>query len=271
MKKMLLVFTMFLMYPFFVHTHKDIKVLVLIIASDQFPVYVELQKIWRSYMHLDPKHVEAYFIKGNEHLSTTAKIEGDIIWSKTSDGWIPASGGILNKTILSLEMMLPRIDEFDYILRTNLSSFYIFPRLLKFLKTLPKSRCYCGSHIGDGKTGSGCGFFMSPDLVKMLVHNKHNFWDITRIGDDVAIGNFLRKQGIRLLPQKRMDFFSLSDWYNKGSIPRDVFQFRVKNNEHELRLTDDIFIQTQLLKMFYQGKKNGDYVLEDFEDFEDFF
>jgi hypothetical protein len=253
MKKLLLALIMVLIYPFFIHTHKDIKVLVLIIASDQFPVYVELQKIWRSYMHLDPKHIEAYFIKGDEHLPTTTRIEGDIIWSKTSDGWIPASGGILNKTILSLEMMLPRIYEFDYIIRTNLSSFYIFPRLLKFLKTLPKTRCYCGSHIGDGKTGSGCGFILSPDLIKGLVENKRNFWNITNTGDDVAIGKFLHRQGIRLLPQKRMDFFSLSDWYNKGSIPQDVFQFRVKNDQYALRLVDDIFIQSELLRMFYQS------------------
>jgi hypothetical protein len=230
---------------------QNIKVLVLIIASDQFPVYSALQEMWRSYMHVDPEHIEAYFIKGDERLPTTTMIKGDIIWSKTRDDWIPASGGILNKTILSLEMMMPRIREFDYILRTNLSSFYVFPRLLQFLKRLPKTRCYCGSDIGDGKTGSGCGFIMSPDVVKMLVKNKRRFLNVTHVGDDEAIGSFLRSQGIRLIPQKRMNFFSLADWYNQGPIPHDIFHFRVKNDHHELRLTDDIFIQSELLKMFY--------------------
>ena len=39
---------------------RDTKVLVLIIASDNQPVYLELQKLWRSYMHQDRKHIEAY-------------------------------------------------------------------------------------------------------------------------------------------------------------------------------------------------------------------
>jgi hypothetical protein len=238
------------------HTHKNIKVLVLIIASDQFPIYVELQRLWRLYMHTDPKHIEAYFIKGDEHLPKKTMIERDIIWSRTDDGWPPASAGILNKTILSLERMMPRIHEFDYILRTNLSSFYMFPRLLRFLKKLPKTGCYCGSHIGDGKTGSGCGFIISPDIAKKLVRNKKNFLNL-QIADDLAIGQFLHKRGIKLLPQKRMDFFSLGDWYNRGTIPQDIFHFRIKNNQHKLRLTDDIYIYTELLNMFYSENRHS--------------
>jgi hypothetical protein len=230
----------------FSHDRTDMKVLVLIIASDQFPVYIELQKIWRFYMHRDPEHIEAYFIKGNEHLPKKTMIKGDIIWSKTKEGWIPDSAGILNKTILSLEMMIPRMNEFDYILRTNLSSFYVFPRLLSFLKTLPKTGCYCGSAIHSGSTiASGCGFIISPDVVKKLVRHKRHLLNVAHIGDDVAIGCFLHDRGIRFLPQKRIDFFSLAEWnMKKDAIPQDIFQFRVKNNQHELRFTDDIFIHS---------------------------
>lgn len=146
---------------------RNLRVLVLIIASDQFPVYVELQKIWQSYIHSDPEHIETYFIRGDPNLPTSYEIKNDIIWSKTDEGWSPASAGIINKTVLSLEAMLPRLHEFDYILRTNLSSFYVFPRLLKFLETLPKKRCYAGSNTGgDSPIASGCGFIISPDVAK---------------------------------------------------------------------------------------------------------
>ncbi|MCX6988703.1 MAG: hypothetical protein NTZ52_04285 [Chlamydiae bacterium] len=119
--------------------HRNPKVLVLIIASDNFPgvdlvfPYPELKKIWRSYMHTNP-NIEAYFIQGDPNLSSPYEIQGDVIWSKTEENLRP---GILNKTLLSIECMLPRINEFDYVLRTNLSSFYVFPRLLHFLQTLP--------------------------------------------------------------------------------------------------------------------------------------
>jgi len=102
---------------------------------------------------------------------------------------------------------LPRIREFDYVLRTNLSSFFVFPRLFEFLKTLPKQRCYCGS--GEG-FGSGCGFLLSPDLVKMLVLHKNELWNQSS-NDDVSIGHFLQKKGVALLPAPRRDLLTLEE------------------------------------------------------------
>lgn len=228
------------------------KLLVLIITSDQFPIYVELQKIWKSYMHYNPNQVEAYFIRGNEHLSRTFEVQGDIIWSKTDEGWSPQSAGIINKTILSMEAMMPRIDEFDYVLRTNLSSFYAFPRLLKFLETLPTTNCYCGSSIGDNSPiASGCGFIMSTDLAKMLVTNKHKLINKKMSPDDVLIGEFFNKNGIKLIPHARLDLLNLNDWEKyKNNIPTDIFQFRIKGDD-ALRLKNDIYIHSQLLKVFY--------------------
>lgn len=45
--------------------------------------------------------------------------------------------GILNKTVKGLEFLQPCFSDFDYILRTNLSSFYVFPKLLNFLHQAP--------------------------------------------------------------------------------------------------------------------------------------
>jgi hypothetical protein len=131
-----------------------IKLLVLIIDSDDFPVYAKLREIWRSYMHIDPEHIAAYFIRGNENLTTQTVLIGDTIWSKTKEGWTPASPGILNKTILSMEFALSQTKhfDFDYILRTDLSSFFIFPRLLNFLSNCPREKFYCGGFVwSNGK------------------------------------------------------------------------------------------------------------------------
>src|SRR6478672_11271514 len=88
------------------------KILVLIIASDDEPCYIELQRIWRSYMHQDLDHVETYFIKADPSLPFQSVIDGDVIWSQSSETIIP---GIINKTIMSMELLLPRIKtEFNY-------------------------------------------------------------------------------------------------------------------------------------------------------------
>lgn len=231
---------------------KDIKVLVLIITSDDLPVYAELQKIWRSYMHRDREHVEVYFIRGNQNLAHEYEIEEEIIWSRCQECLIP---GILNKTIISLEAMLPRIkSKFDYVLRTNLSSFYVFPRLLEFLAQCPRTNFYGGSPIGmhDLRIGSGSGFLMTPDVAELLVKHKQHFINNASTYDDVIMGNFLKHHGIRLQTHPRMDFYTMKDWYRqKDSIPDTMFHFRIKNPE-KLRMKNDVYIQSQLLDKFYQ-------------------
>jgi len=234
---------------------KDIKVLVLIIASDDYPIYIELQKIWRSYMHYNPKQVKAYFMKADPNLAAMSMIENDTIWSKTSETLVP---GIINKTIQSMETLLPQIKtEFDYVLRTNLSSFYAFDRLLEFLETLPRENVYCGTCYGEVPNGaSGSGYILSSDMVELLVDNKNYFYN-QLIPDDVLVANFFKSRNIPARHHERIDLMPLSVWHNnKYFIPYDIFQFRVKNEAH-LRLTDDTYVHCQLAKKFY-GLNKGD-------------
>lgn len=49
-----------------------------------------------------------------------------------------------------------------------------------------------------------------------------------------------------------MDFPTLNDWIDhRDIIVEDAFHFRTKNNSADLRLTDEIYIQNELVKMFY--------------------
>ena len=242
-------------------SNKDMKILVLIVACDYNPSYIyaaanepvfpELQKVWRSYMNYDPEHVEVYFMKAKSDLATDYEIEGDTIWCKGTETWIP---GILNKTILSMEAMLPRLHEFDYVIRTNLSSFFIFPRLLKFLETLPKEKCYCGERFtySHWAFAQGAGIIFSSDLVKMLVENKNQIFNSSII-DDAALGLFFHDHQVELIEPSlyRMDILTLQSWdANKDKIPPLIYHFRLKNHAG-LRIPDEIFVQREMVKMFY--------------------
>ena len=233
------------------YAEKEIKILVLIIASDDQPVYPELQKIWRSYMHLDPEHVEAYFIKANPDLENLYEIHEDIVWSRTEECLSP---GILHKTVLSMECFSSRLDEFDYILRPNLSSFYVFPQLLKFLKTLPRQGCYCGASGTNIWTpfASGCGFILSKDLVELLIKKKGQLFKKADYYDDVSIGMFLRRHGISLIPAPRVSFCNWEDWISqKDRIPEEAFHFRVNFYKPETRLSEELPILKELLRRYY--------------------
>ncbi len=237
----------------------EIKLLVLITASDDLPVYVEHQKVWKSYMHLDPLRVETFFMKANPDLIADYEIQDDVIWCKTEDILTP---GALNKTLLSIECLFPRIGEFDYVLRTNLSSFYYFPRLLDFIKSLPREKCYCAVPVslapddqGAVNIGSGAGFILSKDLAEMFLRAKPILFNCTSTLDDCVIGGFFRNQGISLISAERMDFLELNSLLKEGNpIPEKYFHFRCKNDgnsDPSSRLLDELSSQKQLLKQFY--------------------
>ena len=210
---------------------RRIKLLVLIIASSDRPLYGELEKLWRSYMHLDPEHVKAYFLKADPTLSVDHQIIGDVCWSKSEATVKP---GILRKTLTSMEALLPRIvKEYDYVLRTNLSSVYHFPRLLKFLQQLPRNRCYYGyvhyisKELVDLEQipvsnafslAEGSGYILSPDVVSLLVEHKEEIWDKTWHFDDLVFGELLHRHGIVAQSSPRMSFTLDGEWKNTACI-----------------------------------------------------
>lgn len=186
---------------------RDVKILVLIIASDNLPVYKGLEEVWRSYMHVDPAH----------------------------------------------EDMIPRIDEFDYLLRTNLSSFYVFPRLLEFVRSLPKTKCYAGCRGVQGVPfASGSGFLLSRDLVRILLSNKQYLYDNYRCFDDVAVGQLMHDLQINVIDAPREDILNGQQSQGQALRMDDGFHFRVKNDNPVLREATDVPIQRWLRDCFYQ-------------------
>lgn len=238
---------------------REIKVLILIPSSDGLPVYKELEKIWRAYMKSDPSHVEAYFVKADPSLDSTCQLIGDTLWSKTEENFFP---GMTMKTLLAMEYMHPRLHEFDYIIRTNLSSFYVYPRLLDFLKTLPIKGCYAG-HIDSGSHekccaswGCGAGLYFSPDVVDLMVKNKEEILKdpfLMNTFDDVFIAYFLKNKQVGLISAPRMEWYGTREqWHKTQPIISDKeFHIKVKNLNPSLRLENDPYILSQLIKIFY--------------------
>jgi hypothetical protein len=151
--------------------------------------------------------------------------------------------------------MSPRFQQFDYILRTNLSSFYVFSRLQKFLQTLPKKKCYCGVPVNCGRCFfvSGAGFIISTDMAEKLVKNqKVILKKYGHIYDDVAIGLYFHQQKVLVHPAKRMDFTTWQMWMTqKNNISSDTYHFRLKNQNENLRLSLEPLIFQKLLDIFY--------------------
>ncbi|MBA3604300.1 MAG: hypothetical protein H0W50_11850 [Parachlamydiaceae bacterium] len=241
----------------------DLKTLILIIASDNNEAYKQMQKVWEAYMNSDPAHFEVYFMRGDFDLPTKYAITQNEMKIKTSDGFAP---GIINKTIMSMEALQSRMHEFDYVIRTNLSSFYVFPKLLKYLQTCPGTNCYRGVALYPCELPqeflnipfvSGAGIIMSKDVAQMLVDESKQFEKYkAEIPDDVFIGMFFQKKNIPAVYAPRSDYQSKADWLKgRDSIPEDAFHFRARSHQR-FRLemdpfVDELFILQELLQKFY--------------------
>lgn len=232
-----------------VFADNDIKALILIVADGDEPIFFELQKIWREYMHSDPDHIEVYFIKANPNLPSKVQTDGDTIWCQTSVGM----DGIIVKTLYAIEHLLPDIqNKFDFVMRTNLSTFCIFPRFLNYLKTLPKTGCFSGNRV-NGWLASGTGLIFSSDIAELLAANQDtmiNRYDSSWL-EDVRITYYLESQSIPLINHNLIWYYNRNGWegFKRSS---DIFQVRVKGDiRGEKRMPADQIIHSDLLDMFY--------------------
>jgi hypothetical protein len=101
---------------------------------------------------------------------------------------------------------------FEYIFRCNVSNYIVQQKMADFLKDKPINKFYCGSI--DWYQGisyaNGAGFFLSKDLVKLLVDNSYSSIDRS-LPEDVALGKFFREKDITVIDAPRQYFY-------KGSI-----------------------------------------------------
>lgn len=175
--------------------------------------------------------------------------------------------GIINKTILGIEAMQSRLDEFDYIIRTNLSSFFPFDNLKKYLNKLPRQNCYAGitlygiKHLPQEVLFisfiSGAGIILSRDLVKLLIKNHQDFDKYKAIlPDDVFIGLFYQRKLVSPISAQRWDYPTYDGWVeNHHKIEDYAYHFRAKS-KYNIRTTtdpyaDELLTLNALLKKYY--------------------
>jgi hypothetical protein len=227
------------------------KILLLILASDNQPVYIEHQKRWKKYMHSHPD-VDAYFYKANPNQEEIYKLEEDTLYVKYEETF----DSVYEKTILAFRFFLPIISKYDFIFRTNLSSFVILQKYVDFCSSFPKQKL-CSAVIGikDGyiRFPSGCGFTISPDVFEIIANSNAP----KVIQDDITIGVILQTHGIDIQPAPRVDILNM-DIYNQLAlgIPSFNYHFRLKHSireSHGIMIFDELEIMDKLIQTYYQS------------------
>lgn len=208
---------------------KKTAILVLTHTSPPFQIMEEcIRYTWGSENH---PHVKIwYYYGGNDKF----EVKDNNIYCPFIEGY----ENIGKKTICAFEYLLTT--DFDYVFRPNSSSYVNIEKLFEFTQTLPDNLVYNGSAIPYPMVGeccSGCGFFLSRDLVKIIVDNKEK-WNHYLI-DDIALCEFLFNMNIKMTSSHRLKIFNFVEGNLYGS---------------EGLVTDDA-----LLNNFHITTRSGEY------------
>lgn len=218
------------------------KILFLILASggDSYPKFEEQ---WKRYMNSNPS-CECYFYK----YSSVEELSGNTLFLKGTE----SMSNLYQKTLDALKFFEHRLDEFDFICRPNLSSFFIFDRYLKFLENLPKTMCMEGpiNNYGGMPYPSGCGFSFTPDIAKILLQRQDKQYVI----DDITFGKVCKEIGVKI---NRHNFLEITNSNLEKMIERirtdpTIFHMRLKQPPYSSRLAD-VNNYTKLVDEFYSA------------------
>lgn len=113
------------------------KGIILVIASPK-PYYNNCKIIMEKFMNSHP-NFKTFFIYGKANKEKNIPSKNDLFFN------CPESlrPGILMKSILAFQHILKNYD-FDYVIRTNISTFWNLNQLDKLLNKLPNKNCVAG-------------------------------------------------------------------------------------------------------------------------------
>lgn len=208
------------------------KVLILVLSADFEPYTILTNGIKSTWASYTLPGIEIFFYYGKSDKNNTSN---DIYLNS-----IECSENVGRKTLEMFEYIKDM--DFDYIFRTNSSSYVNQEKLLEFLIDKEKINFYCGI-IGicsntRSNFASGCGYFLSKDLIKLVLDNKSQ-WN-HNINDDVALSKLLQSLNVSISDKAiRLDILSTNidslDIYN-------MYHFRCKQNNRN----DDVLIMKKL-------------------------
>lgn len=153
------------------------------------------KKKWESYMKSSP-NIDCVFTECKEHFT---------VQENCLESFKP---GIFQKTILTLSNSKK---EYDYYIRTNLSTFYIFDHLSFFVRKIPTNIPCFGGYCTNWGGIQGTGIVMNKMAKDILVEEGKKFvhFQNPNVADDVLISNILKHNNVQ---QKCLHFMFLWDF-----------------------------------------------------------
>jgi hypothetical protein len=226
--------------------------LVVVIAGGEKEVYFLQRGFWRLIRQNVAKLGIYIYLTARDTSISEPVVSYDTIVFPGEDSLIP---GILQHTLESFRYIkdhkLPGYQS-RHILRTNLSSFWSFNKLLQWLANKPDEgfvSAQIPAKTGDGiQFPSGAGFIISQDRLDQILASKDRL-DFNR-PDDVAIGGFLNANNYTIEEMVRCDTFTNQLITFPIEYNEDCYHWRVKTEIPYLPL-QDVAVWSNLYMLTY--------------------
>lgn len=252
--------------------NKHYKAVLLVIASNDDPNMVNLKDVWKQYMNLDPS-VKVLFVYANKYIDLNDYDPNcDIVLKDVVENY-PKQ--MVEKNVLAMEYINSNLS-YDYLIRTNLSTFWNFKTLHMYLDKLPETNCYAGWtwYHEPVPFVSGTSIILSKDMVDLVVKNIELIKPYyNNIPDDVFFGVFFNQMNIKIISfgvifyNNQVDFINIKDRDDAGivfevidnidkhveeallySINNNFCFYRIRSSD---RFKNDAILYNKLLKLIY--------------------
>ncbi len=230
---------------------KHYKIIMLIIDDDSLKVYADLRNAIKKYCHTDSE-ILTFFLRNSNEIENDFLLDNDTLYFKGNESLFP---GIFNKTIKAFKYCVENYD-FDFIVRTNLSSFWNFKLLKRKCDSLSMTNTVCAIIGNTGKTcfPSGAGFILSKDIVEFCITNLNDFQYHNELNDDVCFGLFFVKHNIKMQMGRRYDLTAYKNCINDDDLKKianlDIYHYRIKSECPDFRI-HDVEIFEKMYKFIY--------------------
>ncbi len=235
------------------------------------PMFPFFKKLWEQYHDCNP-NIKVYYVYGQTTVESTPY---NLIFNQVKENNYP---GMITKTLLAMDFINHNM-EYDFLIRTNLSTFWNFSALVNRLDSLPKEKCLTGTIIPrsmvEQMTGgknlnktmpdtyiAGYDMVMSRDIVSSILPYSQSIINNRVVLDmeDLSLCSGISKYlDVQHLPFKLSDqavdmnmhnIFDNSLFFKKvdESVKNNQDHFRVKNR---LNRNVDKIILSNLFNTFY--------------------
>ena len=216
------------------------EIIFLIISSDDLEVYSKMREFHKLYFPLYNEKIKMFFLEFDSKMECEICEKGEYIYVKGTESITP---GVLIKTMTAMKYINEKYD-YDFLIRSNLSSFWNLNNVLLLKNTLPLFD-YCGGFVLWNSFITGTGIILSRDVCINFLNNTQIEYETT---EDVYTSMILKSKKYSLQDIKNYKWYHLTN--NETDVPNDIeniLYYRIKNPDRNY----DIELFSKLCKQIY--------------------